>query len=464
MRYERDMCAHILCRAVRVEAQDLEKKEFTCVSRHWVGGRIMTRGQARSLLEAIVESLRSCDSAADGVEGPAAILWTDPEKQWQALVPALQEELPEMLVLGEFEPGSRTGPAIWMRCVVDGGLEDPVLPGGRIPILYLPEVGRQMLRAGGSCPPELRPLVELLYRGTVWKHPNGQDWTVTALLGQRAVGLEVARDEDTRCAVIRALRELARTPLAALRGRHLDAEDFDRLLTADVVRDLLCWMGDPEATRARMDPKEWEAFRNQAKARFGLDPGEESELVAGEKLVAGGGAWEDLWQRYSEAPNAYGGVRELLARVQPPDLYSGTDRLPQENARAEQELSEALAELADRPADEVRDRIVELDGRHGPRRRWVWARLGESPLARALEFLSRLAERTRRPLGGASPEDFAVAYAEEAWIADASAWGAVAAVRSAADQGVVGAVVRAMLLPCLEDSARAFRRPWGGRA
>ncbi|RMH03657.1 MAG: BREX-1 system phosphatase PglZ type B [Planctomycetota bacterium] len=421
----------------------------------------MTRGQARTLLEALVASLRSCDSAADGVERPAAILWTDPERQWQALVTDLLEELPELLVLGEYEPGSRTGPAIWMRCVVDGALEEPALPEDRIPILYLPGVGRQMLRAGEDCPPELRPLVELLYRGTVWKHPNGQDWTVTAFLGQRGIGLDVARDEDTRRAVLRALRELAKTSLAALRGRHLDAEDFDRLLTADVVRDLLRWMGDPEGARSGMDPKAWEAFRNQAKARFGFDPGEEGELVAGEKLVAGGGAWDDLWQRYTEAPNAYSGVRELLARVQPPDLYSGADRLPQENARAEQELRDALTELGHRAPNDVRARILELEESHGPRRRWVWARLKESPLALALEPLCRLAERTRRPLGGSTPSDFATAYAEEAWRADEAAWAALAAVRSAAEQEVVGAVVRTLLLPWLDDSARAFQEVVG---
>jgi hypothetical protein len=44
--------------------------------------------------------LRAQASTADGVAGPAAILWTDPETEWQKLVPALREALPKLLVHG----------------------------------------------------------------------------------------------------------------------------------------------------------------------------------------------------------------------------------------------------------------------------------------------------------------------------------------------------------------------------
>ena len=46
--------------------------------------------------------------------------------------------------------------------------------------LYLPGVARHQLRAADQCPWELQPLVELLYRGTIWTHPNGRDWSLEA--------------------------------------------------------------------------------------------------------------------------------------------------------------------------------------------------------------------------------------------------------------------------------------------
>jgi len=33
--------------------------------------------------------------------------------------PALQKDIPELLVLGAYNPKSRTGPAIWLRCAIE---------------------------------------------------------------------------------------------------------------------------------------------------------------------------------------------------------------------------------------------------------------------------------------------------------------------------------------------------------
>ena len=55
---------------------------------------------------------------------PACILWPDKDRQWEAVIPRLQIELPELLVLGEYKPEKRTGPAIWLRCVIAGKAPD----------------------------------------------------------------------------------------------------------------------------------------------------------------------------------------------------------------------------------------------------------------------------------------------------------------------------------------------------
>ena len=64
-----------------------------------------------------------------------------------------------------------------------------------MPVLYLPCVGRQTLRAADDCDAMLQPLVELQYRGAIWHQRNGRDWTVEAFLtSDDALGLDVARE------------------------------------------------------------------------------------------------------------------------------------------------------------------------------------------------------------------------------------------------------------------------------
>jgi len=407
-----------------------------------------------TLLEALIHHLRGCAAVPDGVASPVAILWTDPERQWSGLRSLLLEALPELLVLGEYDPGRRTGPAIWLRCVIDGALEESHLPDERVPIVYLPGVGRQDLRAGEACPRALRPLVELQYRGTLWLQHNGYDWTVTAFLSSpKALGLEMARDEDTREALLRALPELAIAPLASLQGRKLCAEDFDNLLASDVVRDLLRWMGDPDGFKGRCGAQTWQACCSQASKQFGIDPSSDEVVTAGECLGEGKGPWRDVWERFEEAPEAFPGIPELLLRSAPNDMFADGARWPHVNAEAEEAVRQSLSELPDRYHAAACDAVLELERKHGQRRRWVWARLGKSPMARLLERLAMLATHARSPLGGTSPADLAGNYANGQWQADLASWQALA-LAPTADRALVEAVVRALLEPWLAESAR----------
>jgi hypothetical protein len=139
---------------------------------------------ANTLLEAVRESLLRAGRYDPGtVVPPAAILWTDADGQWQPLVSQLRSLMPELLTLGDYNPEEKTGPAIWLRCVIERMLPEVKLPDKAIPIIYMPNVSRQVLRAGEECPDSLKPLVELQYRGTVWTQRNGKDWTVEAFLG-----------------------------------------------------------------------------------------------------------------------------------------------------------------------------------------------------------------------------------------------------------------------------------------
>ncbi|RFF27205.1 MULTISPECIES: BREX-1 system phosphatase PglZ type B [unclassified Wenzhouxiangella] len=409
-----------------------------------------------TLLDALCSQLSGCASTPDAVEAPAAILWTDPEGFWRSLVPQLLEILPELLVLGEYDPERRTGPAVWLRCVVDGGISLDAETEGRTPILYLPGVGRQDLRRGDEVPWKLSPLVELQFRGTMWLN-KGQDWTVTAFLSSsRTLDLELGRHETTRQALLRALPELAVTSISSLKGRRLTADDFDRLLSSDTIRDLLRWMGEPELTQTRMGRETWAAFCSQVQEKFGLDPATDDVTTAGELLGRADGAWESVWERFAEAPQAYKGIPELLARSQPNELLLDGSRWPGVNRDREEELRKELEALADLPHAEACERLLELERKHGGRRGWVWAALDQSPMAKVLTPLATVAQFCQQVPTAQSPDELAGKYVDGLWQADQAAWQAMV-ISGVTDDQVVHAALRALLEPWLESTARLLQ-------
>ena len=54
---------------------------------------------------------------------PAAILWPDEKEEWTRLLPRLRERFPQLLTFGDYDPETKTGPAIWMKCMVARTLE-----------------------------------------------------------------------------------------------------------------------------------------------------------------------------------------------------------------------------------------------------------------------------------------------------------------------------------------------------
>ena len=198
--------------------------------------------------EAVIDSLTRLVSTPDGEAAPAAILWPDADGQWKHLVALLRGRVPHLYELGTFAPDEHIGPAIWLVCAVARTLSDHSPPEGVVPVLYLPGVARQELRAAADCPVLHQPLVELQYRGKVWHQRNGRDWTIEAFLTSAdGLGLEVARDAASQQAMLRAIDRLADEPLAALAGRRLDVAFFESLSVGDIEREILAWMADPEA-------------------------------------------------------------------------------------------------------------------------------------------------------------------------------------------------------------------------
>src|SRR5690606_19652957 len=114
--------------------------------------------------------------------------------------------------------------------------------------------------------------------------------------------------------------------VAVLRGRRLDAEDFDQLIIGDPIRDLLTWMSDSEAFEAKSDPERRTTFRNVCIREFGFDPDADGVRTAAESLITGNGRWNEVWQRFCEAPTVYPGVSQALRDARPKDLLGLIDK------------------------------------------------------------------------------------------------------------------------------------------
>lgn len=416
-----------------------------------------------TVLEALVGALeRAAQYNPNDQVAPAVVLWPDKERQWEPLIPRLREALPQLLTLGAYNPEEKAGPAIWVKCMLARALPEADWPEEAVPVLYLPGVSRHELRAVADCPPELQPLCELQYRGVWFTQENTKDWTVYAFLTSKRGGLEldVAATGETREALLNALTKLADVSLGELRGRKLYAEDFRALLQPDLVRQLLRWLDAPQKAREGWTPEEWRAFCASCRERYDFDPERDGELVGAERLGRREGAWEQVWQRFIEAPDAYPRIPELLRRAKPEDetsLFFHRESWPQSNERAEAELREELLSLEALPPEEAADRLEGLERKHGERRGWVWARLGQAPLAQALEPLALLARVARKPLGGETPEAMAQVYVAEGWQADAAALEALALVKRAQDVKAVRTALRAVYKPWLEEAAGRFQ-------
>ena len=414
-----------------------------------------------TLADALIESLGRLVSTADGEAAPAAILWPDAEGQWKSLVAQLRGRLPYFYELGTFAPDDHIGPAIWLVCAVARTLPDHSPPAGTVPILYLPGVARQELRAAADCPVLHQPLVELQYRGKVWHQKNGRDWTIEAFLTSKdALGLEVAKDAASQQAMLRAIDRLADEPLASLTGKRLDVNFFESLSVGDIEREILAWMADPEAylKAKQADPAAFGTFVDKMVREYGVDPAKQTPAEAARCMAAGDAAWDPIWQRYADAPQAYPKMQALMAAVSGSHFSLDTyDRNPKRNADDEKSVRLEMEALVGLPHAEACQKVRTLSEKQAGRREWVWAKLGESLLAEVLVPLAKLAAAAPSPLGGPDVATIARAYAKDGWEVDRSALRALALAQHSADADLVGKVVRALYLPWLDKTAAHFQ-------
>ena len=436
-------------------------------------------GESKTFLGALVDALDQKVAIAKNSEAaPVAILWPDKTRQWERVVPRVADQRP-VLTLGAYDPATWTGPAIWIRCVIDGTVPGPTVEG--TPIVYLPGYERAEVRLPEEAPAELRPLLELQYRGQIFAQLSNRDWTLAAFLqaasARGGLGIDVGTDDATKAAMLAAVDAYVDWQVDNLRNKApLRAEFFNGLLVPDADRTLLQWLNDRVVWEAGRPADKQRAFRETCIDRYGVDP-----KVAGEIQVAlelgqrNTDAWMTVWRLYADAPDQYPSVEDRLRAARPTQvkdkkahgslgMFDARDAWPQVNEAEEELLRMELLAVAGMDAESARVKLIELEQAHRERRRWVWARLHRSPLAFAMEPLADLAKATRKHVPDRSVSDIIGAYTESAWLADDAVMRALACVEAPLHVEAVGTAINAVYRGWLEVGAERLQKAIGPTA
>ena len=279
-------------------------------------------------------------------------------------------------------------------------------------------------------------MVEMQYRGDVFRQRRqARDWTVATFLRDpdQGPGLEVATDSRTDDAARRALAGLLDLPLDGWRKRHLGVDDFDGLLVDDKERDLLRWIADTDAALREPERRPRPGARSATRSSATMESMSNRRAHSRLQLIApsaplrrvgarsGTGLADAPQQFRSCAANAFEKATQqkqgdLLRGLKEGDLITN----PHDNAIAEKAAGTRTSAKAFCSSREAAEKTIALEERHRARRGTLWARLGEAPLAAALEHLARLAAATERTLPGDDLAALASAYVQDGWQVDAA--------------------------------------------
>ena len=406
-----------------------------------------------TLLDFIAESLRKAAAYnSHDMVPPRAVIWTDAERIWEPVIEQVRSAFPHLLVLGEYQPEKKQGPAAYLRFVLDTECPESITP-----VLYLPGVSRAEFRSAATMKEIALHLFGLQYLCQFWTQKNAKDWTPLALLSSTdgGLGLDVAQDNDTRTALTECLAHLLKSEVEELQNRKIEAADLRSLVAGDPIRMVLQWIGDSQGRKKAWHGVEWKSFRAVCKDKFSFDPDKDGVITATERLARGEGPWGAIWERFKEAPARFAGVKAQLERVQPDDLFGLMhEGYPTMNRREEDALRKDLVALGNASAEVARKRLIELVGQHRKRADWVWADLGDAPLARSLQHIAALLANLDLAGLPHTWEELAKMYHERGWLVDTSVLRALAEVRDAADFKAVSVAVRSIYLPWLEKCAQ----------
>ena len=221
----------------------------------------------------------------------------------------------------------------------------------------------------------------------------------------------------------------------------------------------MLWLDSPSDFQQKVSQEEWQAFRNICKTKYGFHPETDGPITAAQKLATGDGDWKIVWGRFKEAPTNYRGIPDLLRRAGPKQVgFEKSEFWPQDNDAAEGQLLGELSGLESSDAISARNRIIELEKTHSSRREWVWAALGEAPLAGALQNLANVASLTNQALAGDDASAMIDAYQDWGWQVDAQMIKSIQKVKQQEHVEAVLKAIRTIYEPWLRSGAEQFQK------
>jgi hypothetical protein len=395
---------------------------------------------------------------------PEVILWPDPERQWEAVIQILQEKLPALLILGDYDPIKRQGPSIWLKCMVAKMLPEADWASETTPIIYLPGIAKSDLKNIANAALDLQPLMEYQYTGNIFTQVNGREWTVLAFMEnqQFGLGVKVAQDPSTR-------ETLAKSLPLIFQDRDIqypspvDANFLHGLLYPNAISGVLNWLCQGDKFLQSLTQPAADGFLEICRSQYKFEPDVKNIRAIVEMLGAQrNSAWIQVWQHYTNAPNKYPELMEYLRLAKPDDLGNGMFAYPeyswpQVNEEKEEALRIALEKVSELHPKEGLKKLETLEQQHGVRRAWVWAELGHAPLANALPHLLQMAEICAGSFPTSEIKELQKYYETTGFKADQAMRRSLASVKKEKDKSSMIKVIRTIYQPWLEYMTQKFQ-------
>lgn len=411
------------------------------------------------IIDALIKHIRKLGDKADLLAlSPAAILWTDKEAAWQSAMPLLKSAMPELLELGDYNPEQRTGPAVWLKCVI-AGLTSP-LETDKVPVIYLPGVSRRELRAIETCPSHLTMLAELQYRSRWWATPNNnRDWTVSGFLANNTIGLEldIAKDKVTQETLAQALEPLLEAEVNTLQGKRITSAELGVLVVEDPIRDLLHWLDSPAIADS------WSVMRQTmlqqyCQREYGLNADDKDrDTFLANLCEQPQPVWSALWARFEDMAERLPGLLKQLETVEPLALALNSECYLSLALKEEHALANRFAAMASQSDLEIEPEITRLQTEYEERSESLWSRLDYTPYVCALPHFAKLIELKNKPFGGPDIDVMASAYEREFWQLDYAALQAMACAQNDSQRQMIEGVLKVIYTPWLESRTEHFQ-------
>jgi hypothetical protein len=419
-----------------------------------------------SIYDKVVHALKQAENHNSNVMvKPEVILWPDPDEQWIDVIGVLQEEMPQLLIYGSFNPNKKQGPAIWLKCMIAKALADANWNDDAIPIIYLPSVAKSDLRNVENAVFNFQPLLEYQYTGTLFIQDNGREWSILAFIENPiyGLGIKVAHDNATKDALKKTLPSIFQDEEVLANKSTIDANYLNNQLFPDIIPSILKWMCKGDSFLKHMEAGKRETFINLCVSQYEFEPDHKNIKAIAEKLGSQKNSWKYVWQLYATAPHKYPEIEGLLRLAKPADLGTGIFALPDEswpqvNEQSEEALAQALTKSAKQDSKKALSILKELEVQHSIRRNWVWFELGKSPLVNALNYLVQMAAKSNETYSSSSIESIKDYYTSDGFLVDQFMRKALASVKLEKDKAIVKSIIHLFYQPWLENITNKFQK------